>query len=75
MRIRTTICGLILGLSSAGLAGLRCAMAADLKHTISQIEHHAERVFKLLDKDADGTIAGAELANLIFPSRPAFSSR
>lgn len=64
MRTWTTTCGLILGLSSANLIGMRSAKAADLKHTIAEIEHHAERVFKLLDKDADGTIAGDELANL-----------
>ena len=36
----------------------------DLQRKFAQIEHHAERVFKLLDKDNDGTIAGNELAAL-----------
>jgi hypothetical protein len=71
MRTWTLICGLVLGLTSADPVGIRCATAApkrttaaDSKHAIAQIERHAERVFKLLDKDADGTIAGDELVNL-----------
>jgi hypothetical protein len=65
MRNWTTGGGLVLGFIAANLIGMRSATAEDLKHTIAEIDHHAERVFKLLDKDQDGTIAGDELKNLV----------